>query len=256
MNENDLNGKIALVTGASRGIGRSIAIKLGNMGARVAINYNRGEEEARSLTRLIPDSMAFQADVAQRSQVNRMSEEIHSKMGKVDIIVNNAGYWELMDFVSYREEAMDRMFAVNVKGGINTVLAFLDDLKGNGVVVNIASNAGIGTAAPKTTLYSLTKAAVIMLTKRLAFDLRDYQIRINAVAPGWVETDMTIGNKSSSEISDLEHYFRSRTTLNSVGKPEDIADVVAFLASDDSRYINGQVIVADGGRIDNLTHGV
>ena len=256
MTENGFNGKIALVTGASRGIGKSIAIKLGNMGARVAVNYNRGKDEAESLARLIPDSMAFQADVAHRDQVNRMAEEIHSEMGKVDIIVNNAGYWELMDFVSYREDAMDRMFAVNVKGGINTVLAFLDDLKGRGIVVNIASNAGIGTAAPNTTLYSITKAAVIMLTKRLAFDLRDHHIRINAVAPGWVETDMTIGNKSSSEISDLEHYFRSRTTLSSVGRPEDIADVVAFLASDDSRYINGQVIVADGGRIDNLTHGI
>lgn len=256
MSENGLTGKIALVTGASRGIGRSIAIKLGNMGARVAVNYNRGEDEANGLTRLIPDSMAFQADVADRNQVSRMAEEIHSEMGKVDIIVNNAGYWELMDFVSYREEAMDRMFAVNVKGGINTVLTFLDDLKGNGVVVNIASNAGIGTAAPNTTLYSLTKAAAIMLTKRLAFDLREHHIRINAVAPGWVETDMTIGNRNSSEISDLEQYFRSRTTLNSVGKPEDIADVVAFLASEDSRYINGQVIVADGGRMDNLTHGI
>ncbi len=256
MNEYDLTGKIALVTGSSRGIGRSIAIKLGRMGARVAVNYNRGETEAKDLVGQIPHSMAFKADVADRNQVNRMAEEIHSKMGKVDIIVNNAGYWELMDFASYREEAMDRMFAVNVKGVINTVLAFLDDLKGSGVVVNIASNAGIGTAAPNTTLYSLTKAAVIMLTKRLAFDLREHHIRINAVAPGWVETDMTIGHRSSTEIADLEQYFRNRTTLNTIGQPDDIASVAAFLVSGESRYINGQVIVADGGRIDNRTHGI
>ncbi|MEM0157191.1 MAG: SDR family oxidoreductase [Thermoplasmataceae archaeon] len=256
MNEYDLSGKVALVTGASRGIGRSIAIKLGNMGARVAVNYNRGETEANDLVSVIPHSLAFQADVADRNQVNRMAGEIHSKMGKVDIVVNNAGYWELMDFTSYREEAMDRMFAVNVKGCINTVIAFMGDLKGSGIVVNIASNAGIGTAAPNTTLYSLTKAAVIMLTKRLAFDLREHHIRVNAVAPGWVETDMTVGNRSSTEVADLEQYFRNRTTLNMIGKPEDIADVVAFLASDESRYINGQVIVADGGRMDNLTHGI
>ncbi|MGC8608918.1 MAG: SDR family oxidoreductase, partial [Thermoplasmata archaeon] len=126
--------------------------------------------------------------------------------------------------------------------------------KGN--IINMASNAGIGTAAKNTTFYAITKASIIMFTKRLAFDLKDTGVHVNAIAPGWIETDFTIGGKQLEEIKKLEDDFKSRTTLEMFGKPDYIGNIALFLASADSIYVNGQVIVADGGRIDNLTHGI
>ncbi len=142
-------------------------------------------------------------------------------------------------------------------GSIYTTKECMDDLKKqHGIIINMASNAGVGTAAKGTTFYSMTKAAIAMLTKRLAFDLMDWHVRVNAIAPGWIESDMTIGGKSDEEVDKLRESFKSKTELNMTGKPENIADAAMFLASSDSEYMDGQVLVVDGGRIDNLTHGL
>ncbi len=201
--------------------------------------------------------LAIKCDVASRDEVRRAAEIVSSKLGDVDILVNNAGVMYLMPFESYNEELFDRMFAINVKGIIYTTLEFLPQLKRTrGVIINIASNAGIGTAFEGTTYYAITKASVIILTKRMAFELGKYGIRVNAVAPGWIETDMTTAGRAPEEVEKTKALVRSRTMLSTTGIPEDIANVVLFLASERARYITGQTIVADGGRIDYLTHGI
>jgi len=257
MQEKKLNNKIALITGSSRGIGRAIAEKFTSEGARVAINYARDETAAVELKKKLPGSEIFKADISNRASVHEMIQHIEEKMGSIDILVNNAGIFNLMPFEEYNEESVERMYSINVKGAIYTTLEALTDLKKNrGVIVNIASNAGVGTAADNTTFYSMTKAAVIILTKRLAYEFGKYGIRVNSVAPGWVESDMTIGGKTPHEKEKLRDYFKSRTEMHMTGQPEYIANVVSFLVSGESSFINGQVIVADGGRIDNLTHSL
>ncbi|MGC8506532.1 MAG: SDR family oxidoreductase [Thermoplasmata archaeon] len=252
-----LEGKLALITGGSRGIGRSIAELFVEEGAEVIINYSRSKSEAEELKKRFPEIIPFQADIGSFESVSKMADQIHKEIGEIDILVNNAGTMYLCSWENYDSIMVDRMFAINQMGPINTVRAFLNDLKKNrGNVINIASNAGIGTSADNTTFYAITKAGVIMLTKRLAFDMRGHGIRVNAIAPGWVKTEMTTGGKTPDQINYTEKWFRDRTTLGQTGKTEDIASAALFLASEDSSYMNGQVLVIDGGRVDNLTHGV
>ncbi len=251
-----LEGKTALITGASRGIGRAIAEKFASEGCRVAINYSHDENAARAVKDATGGEI-FRADVSKRSEIRKMADEVHKKMGEIDILVNNAGMWYLLPFEDYDDAKVREMVDLNMFGPIYTTLEFLPDLKRrSGNIINIASNAGIGTAANNTTFYAMTKASIIMLTKRLAFDLKNTGIHVNAIAPGWIETDFTIGGKTPEEVKRLENDFKSRTTLNMFGKPEYIADAAMYLASKDSVYMNGQVLVVDGGRIDNLTHSL
>ncbi|GAB6945283.1 glucose 1-dehydrogenase [Vulcanisaeta sp. JCM 14467] len=251
----EFSNKVVLVTGGTRGIGRAIAEAFLKEGARVAVTYVSRDDKARELEKM--GILAIKCDVASRDEVRRAAEIVSSKLGDVDILVNNAGVMYLMPFESYNEELFDRMFAINVKGIIYTTLEFLPQLKRTrGVIINIASNAGIGTAFEGTTYYAITKASVIILTKRMAFELGKYGIRVNAVAPGWIETDMTTAGRAPEEVEKTKALVRSRTMLSTTGIPEDIANVVLFLASERARYITGQTIVADGGRIDYLTHGI
>ena len=201
--------------------------------------------------------LAIRCDVSRRDEVRKAAEIVRDRFGDVNVLINNAGIMYLMPLEEFNEELFDRMMGVNVKGIIYMTLELLPQLKRTrGVIINIASNAGIGTAFEGTTYYAITKASVITLTKRMAFELGKYGIRVNAIAPGWVETDMTTANRSPEEIEKVKALVRSRTMLNMTGVPEDIANVALFLASEDARYITGQTLVVDGGRIDYLTHSV
>lgn len=258
MIDGKLEGKTALITGGSRGIGKAIAELFHSEGAKVAINFNSSDGEAKETKDKLTGSEIFKADVSNRDQVRQMLLGVINRFGSLDIVINNAGIIKTMPFEEYDEEKVDMMFNINFKGTLFTILESLKYLKKSKspVIVNIASNAGIGTALPGTTFYALTKATVIALTKRLSFDLQGSGIRVNAIAPGWIETGMTLGGKSLDEMSKMKEFFENRTTLHMHGSPSHIAKVALFLASDDSKYMNGQVLVVDGGRIDNLTHSV
>jgi len=246
----------ALVTGGTRGIGRAITEALMKEGYKVIVLYRGSEDKAKELRE--KGVITIKCDVGDRNQVRKAREEVEKISPQLDVLVNNAGLWYLMPFENFDEEKYETMLKVNLNGVIYVTHEFLPLLKKSKSpsIVNIASNAGIGTAAEGTTFYAITKAGVIILTRRLAFELGKYGIRVNAVAPGWIETDMTLGGKSEEEKEKLRENFRNKTMLHTTGKPEDVANIVVFLANDKSRYITGQVIVADGGRIDNLTHSV
>jgi 3-oxoacyl-[acyl-carrier protein] reductase len=258
MTEKKLEGKTALITGGSRGIGKAITKLFSEEGARVAINYNSSESDARKLKDEVPDSEIFKADMSSREQVRGMFSEVGKKFGKIDILVNNAGVMDVMPFEQYDDARVRKMFDVNVFGPTYASLEALELLKKSRepAIINLASNAGVGTSASGTTYYAMTKAAIIMLTKRMAFDFRDAKIRVNAIAPGWIKTDMTLAGKSEKEIMDAEEFFKSRTSLSMTGEAIHIAKAALFLASRDSEYMNGQILVVDGGRTDNLTHSL
>lgn len=253
-----LDGKVAIVTGSSRGIGRAIALEFAKEGAKMCINYARSEEKAREVVEEISllggEAVMIRADVSKLDDVRQMVRSVVEKFGRIDILVNNAAIMLRGDFLETEDEEfyriLDRMWEVNVKGVVYCCKEVAKHMVRNryGKIINIASIAGIGTAFPGTTPYAMTKAAVIILTKRLAFELGPYGINVNAIAPGMILTDMA--TPEGVEIA------KKRSILGRVGDPRDIARLAVFLASDESSYITGQVIVADGGRIDYLTHSL
>ena len=249
-----VSGKTVVITGGTRGIGRAIAEKFFSTGNKVIVLYNSSDQEAEKMKER--GFYVLKCDVSNREQVLDAAKKVSEITKNVDVLVNNAGIWYLMSFEEFDDEKYRRMLEINLYGTIYVTHAFLPLMKEKGgVIINMASNAGLGTSAWGNTFYSITKAGIIILTRRLAYELGKYNIRVNALAPGWVETDMTIGGKTEEEIEKLRQWFRERTMLHTTGKPEDIANIVYFLASEEARYITGQVIVADGGRIDYLTHG-
>lgn len=259
-----LQGRVAVITGASRGIGRASALRLAREGARILVNYRQERAKADEIVQEIERSggvaLAFQADVGDRDAVAKMVEKALGEFGRVDILVNNAGVavrgGSLLDF---KEEAFDQMAQVNVKGLLHCTKAVAPHMmeKRYGKIVNIASVAGLGTSAlPGNLLYSSTKAAVIVLTKRLALELGGYGINVNAIAPGLIRTDMGLGHRSRAEQEERIQRFEKVSILGRIGEPEDVANVVLFLASDESSFITGQVITVDGGRTDFISHSL
>ncbi|HZS51049.1 MAG TPA: 3-oxoacyl-ACP reductase family protein [Bryobacterales bacterium] len=257
-----LEGRVALVTGASRGIGRAIAIRLALEGAAVAVNF-RSEAKAAGETverirSLGGQAFAVQADVADPASAGRLVAETCERFGGIDVLVNNAGILYRGDIFNYNAEEFYRMHAANTGGVANTAAAVAPRMKEkkSGSIVNITSIAALGTAMHGTTFYAATKAAVIILTKRFALELGPFGVNVNAVAPGFIQTDMTFAGRTPEEAQQVSESMKSRTMLGRVGKPEDIASVVAFLASPDARFVTGQILTADGGRLDFLTHGL
>lgn len=253
-----LDGKISLVTGASRGIGRAIAISLAYEGSDVVINYMKSEEGAKKLCGEIEKMgrkcLPVMADVSKRDDVERMVNLALHTFGKVDVLVNNAG---IMLTGTYAMDDLEKMMRVNLYSMVNTIESLRNNfIRNGGKIVNIASVAGIVTSLENTTLYSITKGAVITLTRRYAFDLGRYGVNVNAIAPGYIETDMTRAGKTEEEWRKTVSEISSKTALGRIGKPEDIASVAVFLSSSDSNFITGQVIVVDGGRMDFFTHSL
>ena len=249
------DNKVVMVTGGTRGIGRAIAEAFKREGAKVAVTYVSRDDKAKELETM--EILPIKCDVSKRDEVRKAAEIVSKELGDVSILVNNAGVEYDMPFEEYNEELFNKMLDVNVKGTIYSTLEFLPQLKKTrGSIINISSISALGTALKGTTFYAITKAAVIVLTRRLAFELAQYGIRVNAVAPGWIETDLTLSGRPADVVEKTKSYIRSKTMVGATGRPEDVANAVLFLASDEARYITGQILVVDGGRIDYLTHGI
>lgn len=241
-----LAGKVALVTGGSRGIGAAIALRLAEQGATVAITYNqnkgKADEVVARIAKLGTGAVAFKADVASAEDNQILIDEIERTVGNIDILVNNAAVWDAAPVGEISLEHYHKVFDTNVKGVIATTIAALPKIKNGGRIINISSVAAEGVMQTAS-VYSASKAALNTLTRIWAQELGPKQITVNGVAPGTTATDMLL----QALPEDLKNEFISKTALGRLAEPSDIADVVAFLASDDARWITGQTIRADGG---------
>lgn len=243
----NLNGKIALVTGGSRGIGRAIALKLASLGSDILFTYSSNVEKAKEVQLEIENMgrsvLAINADVSKIDEVERMIQEGMNYFSKIDILVNNAGIAKDNLLMRMTEKEWNDVIDVNLKGIFNVTKCIIRNMikQKNCSIINIASIVGISGNAGQCN-YSASKAGIIGFTKSLAKEVGKKNIRVNAVAPGFIETDMT--EKLSEKI--VEEYL-DKIALHKLGEPEDIANAVAFLASDMSKYITGQTIVVDGG---------
>jgi 3-oxoacyl-[acyl-carrier protein] reductase len=243
-----LNGKVAIVTGASKGIGAAIAEKLGDEGAAVVVNYGRSAREADAVVSRIQAkggrAKAIQADVSQARETRKLVDATVREYGKLDMLVNNAGVCEFQPLANVREEHYNRQFDLNVKGLLfatqEAVRVFGEN---GGAVINIGSWASV-SPPPNASVYSATKAAVDALTKSLAAELGPKKILVNSVLPGAVETE---GARSLAEFDQMLAQLLPRTPLGRVGQPNDIATVVSFLASEDAGWITGQLIPVSAG---------
>ena len=259
-NDQSLIGRVALVTGGSRGIGRAIALELAACGASVAVNYHSRVHAADEVVSRIREAgggaIALAADVADKGKVEQMVERCAAELGPVDILVNNAGLLFPGQLLDHDEVEFDQMWQTNVKGLVYATAAVAPGMveRDWGRIVNISSNAAVGTAMPGTTMYAATKGAVLSLTKRFAFELGEHGITVNAVLPGFTKTDMVLSGKSAEQVREIEDRVAGRSMLGRVGEPEDIARVVRFLCTRDSDFMTGQYLLADGGRMDYLAH--
>ena len=248
----NLSGKSALVTGASRGIGRGIALSLARQGAEVAINYRSSKEEAEEvqgeIEKLGRRSIIVQADVSQKEAVEKMVAEVKKAFGKIDILVNNAGIAIFKPFDQLTEEDWDKTLAVNLKSQFLCAKAVAPLMKerGSGRIINLASIAsgGVGVGFLNLAHYCASKGGVVALTEELAMELSPLGINVNAVAPGIIDTEMTAGFKKDSQTMTA---LMARILKKRLGRPEDIGAAVAFLSSDEADYITGTVLYVDGG---------
>ncbi len=250
--------KVAVVTGASRSIGRGIALALAKEGCTVVVNYSKSQGEAREVVDEIREmggkAIASQCDVSKREDVERMFTETIETYGKIDILVNNAGVAKGGSILDTTDEIWDWHMAINLKGVFlcTQVAARHMVERKYGKIVNISSNSGFGIAMDGETSYAVSKAGVIQLTKSTAYDLGPYGINVNCVAPGAVDTVMLRGNNTPEEYEKKLQGRRDRASLGIVGSPEDIANAVLFFARDKSNYITGKTLLVDGGRRDFL----
>lgn len=245
----ELQGKVALVTGASRGIGRAISLSLAENGANVIVNYCKNEEAASEVVKLIEEkggyAVSCKTDISNYEAVKNMLDGVASQFGKLDILVNNAGVSKIGLFSDMSEEEFGNLIDINLKGTINcthcAVRYMLNQKHGN--IINISSMWG-NVGASCEAIYSATKGGINLFTKALAKELGPSNIRVNAIAPGVIQTEMN--NWLSEEEKET---LKNEIPMMRFGTPRDVGDLAAFLASDKSKYITGQIITIDGGMI-------
>jgi 3-oxoacyl-[acyl-carrier protein] reductase len=242
-----LSGKTALVTGAGRGIGKAIALKLASLGATVVVNYSGSKEKAEETVAEIVaaggSAEAMQCDVSDFKACEELAKAVVAKYGRLDILVNNAGVTRDGLLMGMSEEDYDKVLDTNLKGAFNMTRHFSRVFlkQRSGRIINISSVSGVMGNAGQAN-YSASKAGLIGLTKSVARELAGRGVCVNAVAPGFIETDMTNALKEDAKTKLIENI-----PLGRIGKPDDIAEAVAFLAGDASAYITGQVLCVDGG---------
>ncbi len=242
-----LSGRTALVTGGARGIGKAIALELAGLGADIVLNYSTSLDKAKEVSDMIKslgrDCLIVKADISALSEVEDMVETAKEKYGKIDILVNNAGITSDNLLIRMKEEEWDNVIAINLKGVYNCTKSVIRQMIKQrwGRIINISSVVGIHGNAGQTN-YSASKAGVIGFTKSCAKELASRGITVNAIAPGFIETDMT------ETLSDnVRKTMESSIPLKRLGKPEDIAYLAGFLSSSKADYITGQIINVDGG---------
>ncbi len=244
-----LESKVALVTGASRGIGKEIALTLAKAGANVVINYmgNQAlaEDVANQVKKLGKDALVIQADVSNSSQVEEMMKSAISHFGKLDILINNAGITRDNLIMRMKEEDWDRVIDTNLKSAFLLSKSVSRQMMKQryGRIINITSVVGV-LGNPGQVNYVAAKSGLIGLTKTLAREFASRGITVNAVAPGFIETDMT-----STMTEDVRNQMLSQIPLSRLGSPSDVANVVKFLVSDEANYMTGQVLHVDGGMV-------
>lgn len=244
-----LKGKCAVVTGAAKGIGKAIALKLASLGVNIVLNYRSSEDKAieteKEILSLGVEVLRIKGDISKANDVENLIDCAKKKFGKIDIMVNNAGITKDTLLLRMKEEDFDSVINVNLKGVFNCLKAITPVMvkQKEGKIINLSSVVGLVGNAGQIN-YAASKAGVIGMTKSLAKEIGSRGITVNAVAPGFIETDMTdvLGDKFKEEA-------KKSIPLKRLGKAEDVAEVVAFLASDSANYITGQVIQVDGGMV-------
>ena len=246
MADGRLSGQVALVTGGSRGIGRSIAGRLAADGANVVVT-SRSEERAAAVAAELPGDghLGAACDVADRDSVDALMDRIDDEVGPLEIVVNNAGVTDDNILVRLSDEAWDTVIDTNLKGAFNVVRAVSRGMmkRRSGRIINITSVVGL-TGNRGQVNYAASKAGLLGLTKSVAKELASRNVLCNAVAPGFIETDMTAGLTEEARSG-----LKGQIALGELGDPEDVAGVVAFLAGPDAGYMTGQVLVVDGGMV-------
>ncbi len=250
MNKNRLAGKVAVITGASKGIGAAIAKELAAGGASVVVNYASSREGAEKVVAAIAalggKAMAVQADVSKKADIDRLFAETKKAFGRLDILVNNAGIYEFAPLENVTADHFHKQFNLNVLGLILTTQEAARHFgPAGGSVVNISSIVSGTYAVPNGSIYSATKASVDAITRSLSKELAPRKIRVNAVNPGMIETEGF--HSAGIGDSEMRKQVEAQTPLGRIGQPEDIAPAVAFFASDDASWITGESLYISGG---------
>ena len=240
-----LDGKVALVTGAARGIGAAIAKRLAAEGAKVVVNYSKSEGPAGEVVAAIVkaggDAVAVKADVGEPGEIPGLFAAVKKAFGRLDVLVNNAGIMEHLPIDKVTAEHIDKHWHVNVRGLLLCTVEGLKLLPEGGCVINVSSNI-TRMAIPGTSVYTGTKGAIDAITQVLAFELGPKGIRVNAISPGATDTDMNSGMSAAQKKQTL-----AMTPLGRMGTAEDIADAAVFLATEDARWVTGERLAAGGG---------
>ena len=257
----DWRNQVAVVTGGARGLGRATARLFAQRGAALCVNYAQHAQAAEELAAEISTAggraIAVLADVADAAAVEAMIARTERELGPVTILVNNAGVSWQGTLDTYDREKVAHMRRINVEGVIHATRAVAGGMRGRryGRIVNLSSVAAIGTALSGNAFYAATKAEVAILTRRFALELGPHGITVNAVAPGFVRTDMTQGGRGAADWPATEKNLASRAMMGRIGEPQDIANAVVFLASPACGWITAQMLTVDGGRMDYIGHG-